>query len=122
MEEEFGPWQVDWFASDWSKRLGRFASPYWTVGSEHTNAFCQGWSEDVRFFHPPLFELARVMEKAKKDVARGAIVVPDCPMLKVDSIMIQIGVGVELKRTSRVSSESPLWTKDDTFRGTLALE
>jgi hypothetical protein len=26
LEEEFGPWEVDWFASDWSKRLPRFAS------------------------------------------------------------------------------------------------
>jgi hypothetical protein len=49
LEEEFGPWDVDWFASDWSKRLPRFASKYWTVGSEHTDAFTQDWSEDEGF-------------------------------------------------------------------------
>ena len=97
MEEEFGPWQVDWFASDWSKRLNRFASRNWTVGSKHTDAFSQDWSEDVWFFHSPLFELGRVMGKAKKDVARGFIVVPDWPGSEVDSIRIQIGVGVELR-------------------------
>jgi hypothetical protein len=30
LEEEFGPWDIDWFASDWSKRMDRFASRYWT--------------------------------------------------------------------------------------------
>ena len=120
LEEEFGPWQVDWFASDWSKRLSRFASRYWTVGSEHTDAFSQDWSEEVGFFHPPLFELARVMDKARKDVAKGSIVVPDWSGSEVDSIMIQIGVGVKLKGIRRVSFESPVWRKDDTFRGTPA--
>jgi hypothetical protein len=47
LEEEFGPWEVDWFASDWSKRLSRFASKYWTVA----DAFTQDWSEDEGFFH-----------------------------------------------------------------------
>ena len=45
LEEEFGPWDMDWFASDWSKRLDRFASRFWTVGTEATDAFSQDWSE-----------------------------------------------------------------------------
>ena len=40
LEEEFGPWDMDW-----SKRLDRFASRFWTVGSEATDAFSQDWSE-----------------------------------------------------------------------------
>ena len=38
LEEEFGPWDMDWFASDRSKRLDRFASRFWTDGSEATDA------------------------------------------------------------------------------------
>ena len=120
LEEEFGPWDIDWFASDWSKRMDRFASRYWTVGNEYTDAFSQVWNEDVGFFHPPLHDLARVMEKVKRDGARGVVVVPDWPGSEVDSIMIQVGVGVELKEIRRVSFESPVWKKDDTFRGTPA--
>ena len=77
LEEDFGPWDIDWFASDWSNRLERFASRYWTVGNEYTDAFSQVWNEDVGFFHPHLSELARVMEKVERDGARGVIVVPD---------------------------------------------
>ena len=61
LEEEFGPWDVDWFASDWSHRLERFASRYWTVGGEATDAFSHRWTEETGFFHPPLSELARVV-------------------------------------------------------------
>ena len=28
LEEELGPWDIDWFASDWIKRMDRFASRY----------------------------------------------------------------------------------------------
>ena len=30
LEEEFGPWDIDWFASDWSQSLDRLASRYLT--------------------------------------------------------------------------------------------
>ena len=120
LEEEFGPWDIDWFASDWSKRLNRFASRYWTVGSKATDAFSQGWREEVGFFHPPLSELARVMEKVEKDGARGVIVVPDWPGSEVDSIMLQARGLVELIGIRKLSFESPVWKKDDTFKGTPA--
>ena len=63
LEEEFGPWDVDWFAYDWSHRLERFASRYWTVGGEATDAFSHRWTEETGFFHPPLSELTRVVAK-----------------------------------------------------------
>jgi hypothetical protein len=46
LQEEFGPWTMDWFASDWSSRIERFASRFWTVGSEHTDAFSQDLGEE----------------------------------------------------------------------------
>ena len=74
LEDEFGSWDVDWFASDWSRRLDRFASRFWTVGSKHTDAFSQDWGEDEGFFHPPVDMLASVMEKVEKFGARGVVV------------------------------------------------
>ena len=57
------------------------------------------------------------MEKVKRGGARGAIEVPGS---EVDSIMIWVGVGVELKGIRRMDFESPVWRKDDTFMGTPA--
>ena len=98
--------------------MDRFSGRYWTVGNEYTNAFSQVWNEDLGFFHPPLSELARVMEKIERD--GGVVVIPDWPGSEMDSIMIQASVGVELKGIRRVSFDSPEWKKDDIFRGTPA--
>jgi hypothetical protein len=117
LESEFGPWDIDWFASDWSKRLDRFASRYWTVGSEITDVFSQKWAEDEGFFHPPVSGLFLVMEKVEKYGARGVIVMPDWPRSEADSIMRQAGEMVMLKGVMEVIFESPEWRKDNTYRG-----
>ena len=117
LQEEFGPWEMDWFASNWSNRLDRFTSRFWTVGCEWTDAFSQSWEEDEGFFHPPLDLLASVMEKIEKYGARGILVVPDWPGSEADSIMIQAGNMVELLGVRKVEFESPPWREDNTFRG-----
>ena len=62
LSDEFGPFTMDWFASDWSSRLERFCSRFWTLESEWTDAFCQDWEEEEGFFNPPVEDLARVLE------------------------------------------------------------
>ena len=120
LNEEFGPWEVDWFASDWSRRLERFSSRYWTIGGEAPDAFSQKWDQDAGYFHPPLPDLARVLEKVETEGARGAILVPDWPGSETDSIMIQAGGMVELMGVRGVVFESPEWRTDDKFRGVSA--
>ena len=117
IEEEYGPWQIDWFASDWSRRMDRFASRYWTIGTEIIDAFSQDWGLQVGFFHPPLSEMARVMEKIESDRARGVVIVPDWPGSEVDSIMMQAKEMVELLDIRQMVFESPEWREDNTFRG-----
>ena len=39
--ERWGPFSMDWFASDWSHQLDSFCSKYWTIDSTWTDAFCQ---------------------------------------------------------------------------------
>ena len=117
LNKEFGPWEVDWFASDWSRRLEKFSSRYWTIGGGAPDAFSQRWDQDAGYFHPPLPELARVLEKVETEGARGAILVPDWPGSETDSIMIQAGGMVELMGVRGVVFESPEWRTDDKFRG-----
>ena len=117
LEQEFGPFHVDWFASHWSCRLDRFCSKYWTIGSEATDAFAQDWGVEEGFFHPPIDQLARVLEKAEKYGARGILVVPDWPGSEVDSLMREAAGKVELLGVRHLEMESPSWRQDDTFRG-----
>ena len=117
IQMEFGPWEVDWFASAWSARLPVFASRFWTVGATFTDAFTQDWRRVEGFFHPPLDQLAACVEKIGAEGAKGVLVLPDWPGSESDSIMIQAKDIVELVAVRRVEFESPGWRIDNTFRG-----
>ena len=117
LEQEFGPWDMDWFASAWSKRLPVFASRFWTVGATWTDAFTQEWGLGEGFFHPPLDQLAKCLEKISMEGARGVLVMPDWPGSEADSVMIQAKDMVELLAVRQVEFESPTWRGDGTFRG-----
>ena len=117
LEEEFGPWDMDWFASDRSKRLDRFASRFWTDGIEATDAFSQDWCEEEGFFHPPWDLLDKVMEKVEQFGSRGVVVVPDWPGSETDSVMMQASNLVQLLGIRMVEFESPVWMESPTFRG-----
>ena len=77
--ERWGPFSMDWFASDWSHQVDRFCSKYWTIDSTGMDAFGQDWSQEEGFFHPPVGDVARVLEKMETDRARGVLVIPDWP-------------------------------------------
>ena len=108
---------MDWFASDWSCRLDRFCSRFWTLKAELTDAFCHDWEEEESFFHPPVEDLARVLEKIEKDGARGVVMVPDWPGSEVDCLIQQARKVVQLEAVMELEFESPLWREDNTFRG-----
>ena len=107
--------EVDWFASDWSRRLEKFSNRYWTIGEGAPDAFSQRWDQDAGYFHPPLPELARELETVETEGARGAILVPDWPGSETDSIMIQAGGMVELMGVRGVVFESPEWIFSSTI-------
>ena len=113
IEREFGPFEVDWFASSWSHRLPEFASRFWTLGASWTDAFCHDWSKEVGFFHPPLDQLARVMDHIGSYGAMGVVVLPDWPGSEKDSIMRQAGNLVETMGVRQVEFESPAWRQDE---------
>ena len=117
IEMEFGPWEVDWFASAWSARLPKFASRFWTVGATYTDAFTQDWRRVEGFFHPSLDLLAVCVEKIRAEGAKGVLVMPDWPGSEADSVMIQAKDIMELVAVRRVEFESPVWREDNTFRG-----
>ena len=65
------------------------------------------WTEDEGFFHPPLDQLARVLEKAERFGARGTLIVPDWIGSEVDSLMGQATGHVELLWVRYLGMESP---------------
>ena len=86
------------------------------MGSEHIDAFTRDWFEDEGFFHPPLTELARVVEKMVQFGARGVLLVPDWP----GSMMArEVGQCRQLELVGRLRPvfECPAWFDNSTLRG-----
>ena len=79
IEEEFGEFEMDWFASSWSARTKQFASRFKDKGAVVTDAFSGDWSKGWGFFQPPIGLVAAVLDKAREEGARGILVVPDWP-------------------------------------------
>ena len=87
-----------WLASNWSKRLNRFTSRCWAVGSEATDAFSQDFSEEEGFFHPTLD--LKVMDKVEQ-----------CGTRVMATNLVQL-LGIRM-----LEFESPVWMQSPTFRG-----
>ena len=118
LDREFGPLSVDWFASSWSARLDVFSSKYADKGCQFVDAFANFWGTGFGYFHPPMGEVARVLEKAKIDEARGILIVPDWPGSEVVSLVeLEVGTGVEFCGVRKVEFESASWIESNTFHG-----
>lgn len=67
----WGPFEVDWFASDSYHKLKMFYSRYWNVKCFGIDAFTGIWTDKNGWFWPPIYLVARVLAKIKEDKAFG---------------------------------------------------
>ena len=87
------------------------------MGATYTDDFTQDWRRVEGVFHPPLDLLAACVEKIWAEGAKRVLVIPDWLGSEADSVMIQAKDMLELVAVRRVEFESPVWRKDNTFRG-----
>ena len=79
LEKEYGPFVMDYFASERSHRMKPFMARFGVGEAEGCDAFSVSWREGRGFFHPPVGTIWRVIRKAERDRAQGVLVVPDWP-------------------------------------------
>jgi hypothetical protein len=72
----WGPFEVDWFASDSNNKVDKFYSRYWYVKCSGIDAFTEVWYGKKGWFCPPIYLVARVLAKIKEDKAFGCLVIP----------------------------------------------
>jgi hypothetical protein len=117
LEVKYGPFCMDYFASDWSHRMTPFVSRYLTTGAKFKDAFSVDWSQGKGYFHPPVGDIARVLEKARQEGAQGILLVPDWPGSEVIGIVERESRKVKLEEMISVKFECPDWMESNTFRG-----
>lgn len=73
---DWGPHEVDWFASWHNYKLPTFYSRYWNPGSAGVDAFSFHWGDRTGWFVPPVYLFTRVIKHMKNCKSKGTLVVP----------------------------------------------
>ena len=76
LDRQWGPHDIDRFASARNTQLPRFNSHYWDVGTEAVNAFDQCWTSTNSYMNPPFSLIGQVLDKIRHDRASVTLIVP----------------------------------------------
>ena len=118
LEQEYGGFEADYFASSYSYRMKPYYSRYLSGESAGSDAFSQDWGRGFGYFHPPVALVARVLAKAKEDKARGLLLVPDWPgSMMLTELRSYSRHHVVARGSFRPYFECPVWFENNTFRG-----
>ena len=72
----WGPYTVDRFASSRNTKLERFNSLFWNVNTEAVDCFTQNWSGENNWIVPPIYLVLRAIKHVIACKARGTLIVP----------------------------------------------
>jgi hypothetical protein len=76
LEDRFGPFTIDLFATCENKKCSQFYSRSFEKGNSGTNAFAQQWNGECAYAAPPVTFVMRTIQKAAASKLNGIIVVP----------------------------------------------
>ncbi|CAC5400445.1 unnamed protein product [Mytilus coruscus] len=77
LNDLWGPFSVDRFASFDNTKLPKFNSLYWNPGSLCVDIFTCDWSGENNWLVPPVTEASRVINHLVKYQAKGTLIVPN---------------------------------------------
>ena len=109
LNNQFGPLQVDLFATRFSRQLLRFFSWRPDPEAEATDAFTQDWSSILGFAHPPWCLIPRVLRKVRSEEASLVLVTPLWPSQAwfPDLMEMLMDSPIELPQMAGVITPSP---------------
>ena len=71
-----GPFTLDPFASNITKKVTKFYSRIWCQGSQGVDAFAYSWQNEVCWLVPPPKLIPRTIKHMRQCKARGILIVP----------------------------------------------
>ena len=69
LERKYGPFAVDYFASDRSYRMKPFMARFAVGESMRADTFSVSWRAGIGYFHPPVGLAWKVVRKAERERA-----------------------------------------------------
>lgn len=76
MNELWGPYTADRFASSLNAKTIKFNSQFWNPGSSGVDCFTQDWSKDINWLVPPIYLVIRCIKHLIYCRAKGTLIVP----------------------------------------------
>ncbi|XP_033731731.1 uncharacterized protein LOC117321407 [Pecten maximus] len=76
LERLWGPYDEDWYASDYNTKVSVFFSRYWNPGAVGMDAFTSDWSGRNGWFVPPVYLIGRVLLNMELCKAFGTVIIP----------------------------------------------
>ena len=76
LEQLWGPYSIDRFASSYNAKLSRFNSRFLQLGTEAVDAFIQDWSSENNWLVPPISLIGRLLSHMHESKAVGTLIVP----------------------------------------------
>lgn len=76
VNELWGPFSCDRFASDLNRKVMRFNSLFWNPFAEAVDAFTQDWSRDNNWLVPPIYLVIQTIKHLVSCKAKGCLIVP----------------------------------------------
>ena len=120
LEQDFGPFEVDMFASSFSFQFHPFVARVACSQAAAVDAFTIDWGRaGFMFLHPPVGLIVRVLRYAEACKATGLLVVPFWPgaIFMTELRALEATQKVQLVRRFRPELVSPEWIKSKTFHG-----
>ena len=120
LEQDFGPFDVDMFASSFSFQFQPFVARVACSQAVAVDAFTIDWGNvGFMFLHPPVGLIVRVLRYAEACKAAGLLVVPFWPgaIFMTELRAREVAQKVVLVKTFRPELISPEWIKSKTFHG-----
>ena len=77
MEDLFGPFTVDRFASFSTRKTSRYNSKFWDPYCEAVDSFTQNWSSDNNWLDPPIYLISRCIRHLKGCKGQGTLIAPE---------------------------------------------
>ena len=72
----WGSYSIDRFANYENKKVTRFNSRFFEIGSEGVDAFARSWVNDNNWLVPPLSDIPNVIKRFHEERVRGTLLVP----------------------------------------------
>ena len=79
MNNLWGPFTIDRFASHTNTKLARFNSVFWNPGTENVDCFSVNWANDNNWLVPPISLVGKCILYLVQCKAKGALIIPKWP-------------------------------------------